>query len=262
MQQKIEFSRRVHLALNNRQLRSSFRSAMDGLMDKRLAAFPDRDRLELLRYRAAMIRSNALAKLPELLEQLEGACLKNGIRVHWAETIEQANQAVLQIIHDHGAKHLIKGKSMVSEEMELNRYLETHGIEVLESDLGEFIVQLDAEPPSHIVAPAIHKSRRDIARLFQDRFPDIPYSEEVDTLTSNAREILRRKFLEAKIGLSGVNFAVAETGTICLVENEGNGRMCTTLPDVHIAVTGIEKVVERLADVPPLMELLDRKSVV
>lgn len=260
MQQKIEFSRRVHLALNNRQLRSSFRSAMDGLMDKRLAAFPDRDRLELLRYRAAMIRSNALAKLPELLEQLEGACLKNGIRVHWAETIEQANQAVLQIIHDHGAKHLIKGKSMVSEEMELNRYLETHGIEVLESDLGEFIVQLDAEPPSHIVAPAIHKSRRDIARLFQDRFPDIPYSEEVDTLTSNAREILRRKFLEAKIGLSGVNFAVAETGTICLVENEGNGRMCTTLPDVHIAVTGIEKVVERLADVPPLMELLPQSA--
>ncbi len=256
MQQKIEFSQRIHQALNNSQLRANFRSAMDGLMAKRLAAFPDKKRVELLRYRGAAIRANALSKLPELLAQLETKCIENGIQVHWAETVEQANQAVLKIMQSHNAKHLIKGKSMVSEEMELNHFLEQHGIDVLESDLGEFIVQLAGEPPSHIVAPAIHKSRKDIAQLFQQKFPDIPYSEDVDTLTRSARDILRRKFYQAKIGLSGVNFAVAETGTLCLVENEGNGRMCTTAPDVHIAVTGIEKVVEKLSDVPPLMELL------
>jgi len=260
MQQKVEFDRRVHTALNNPQLRKNFRSTMDGLMAKRRDAFSDKERLEQLRMQAAMIRINALAKLPELLEQLETRCKENGIQVHWAETVEQANQTVLRIMQEHNASDLIKGKSMVSEEMELNHYLEQHGVEVLESDLGEFIVQLAEEPPSHIVAPAIHKSRQDIARLFQEKFPDIPYSEDVETLTHSARDILRRKFFEAGFGLSGVNFAVAETGTLCLVENEGNGRMCTTVPDVHIAVTGIEKVVEWLSDIPPLMELLPRSA--
>ncbi|MCP4127014.1 MAG: iron-sulfur cluster-binding protein [Gammaproteobacteria bacterium] len=260
MQQRVEFEQRVHKALSDSQLRQNFRSTMDGLMAKRSQAFPDKERLEKLRLRGAQIRANALLKLPELLEQLEERCAANGIRVHWAETVEQANQAVLKIMQDHNATNLIKGKSMVSEEMELNHFLEQHGIEVLESDLGEFIVQLAGEPPSHIVAPAIHKSRQDIARLFQEKFPDIPYSEDVETLTRSARGILRRKFYEARVGLSGVNFAVAETGTICLVENEGNGRMCTTIPDVHIAVTGIEKVVERLSDVPTLMELLPRSA--
>ncbi len=256
MQQKVEFNHRVHQALDNQQLRNNFRSAMDGLMAKRRQAFPDRNRLEQLRLHGAQIRANALMKLPELLPQLERKCIENGIKVHWAETVEQANHIVLNIMQKHNATGMIKGKSMVSEEMELNHFLVQHGMDVLESDLGEFIVQLAEEPPSHIVAPAIHKSRQDIARLFQEKFPDIPYSEDVDTLTRRARDILRRKFYEAGVGLSGVNFAVAETGTICLVENEGNGRMCTTVPDVHIAVTGIEKVVEKLSDVPPLMELL------
>ncbi|MCP4128236.1 MAG: lactate utilization protein, partial [Gammaproteobacteria bacterium] len=236
MQQRVEFEQRVHKALSDSQLRQNFRSTMDGLIAKRSRAFPDKERLEKLRLRGAQIRTNALLKLPELLEQLEKRCIANGIQVHWAETVEQANLAILKIMQDHNATNLIKGKSMVSEEMELNHFLEQHGIEVLESDLGEFIVQLAGEPPSHIVAPAIHKSRQDIARLFQEKFPDIPYSEDVETLTRSARDILRRKFYEASIGLSGVNFAVAETGTICLVENEGNGRMCTTIPDVHIAV--------------------------
>ncbi|MCB1873962.1 MAG: iron-sulfur cluster-binding protein, partial [Gammaproteobacteria bacterium] len=223
-------------------------------------SFPDLDELNRLRLRSAEIRANALARLPELLEQLEARCRENGIQVHWAETVEQANEIVLGIMNRHGAKLLIKGKSMVSEEMELNHYLEQHGIECLESDLGEYILQLAGEPPSHIVAPAIHKSRQQVAQLFKEKFPDIPYSDDVDTLTRNARDILRRKFYEAPVGLSGVNFAVAETGTICLVENEGNGRMCTTIPPVHIAVTGIEKVVEKLSDVPPLLSILPRSA--
>ncbi|HEB97541.1 MAG TPA: lactate utilization protein, partial [Sedimenticola thiotaurini] len=233
---------------------------MDGLIRKRLAAFPDPAELERLRRQAAGIRSDALARLPELLEQLEHNCSRNGIRVHWAETVDEANAIVLGIMRDHDARMLIKGKSMVSEEMELNRFLERHGIECLESDLGEFIIQLVGEAPSHIIAPAIHKNRHQVAQIFRDKFPEIPYTDDIEQLTRNARGILRRRFQQAPVGLSGVNFAVAETGTLCLVENEGNGRMCTTVPPVHIAVTGIEKVVERLADIPPLLDILVRSA--
>ena len=260
MQQKAEFDRRVHEALNNAQLRSNFRSAMDGLMEKRSNAFPDKQFMEALRIRGEKIRANALAKQPELLEQLEANCTRNGIQVHWAETLEEGNRIVLEIMQRHQAQRMIKGKSMVSEEMELNHYLEAQGKSCVESDLGEYIIQLDHETPSHIIAPAIHKSKQEIARLFKEKHPDIPYSEDIETMTRSARKILRDRFYQAEVGLSGVNFAVAETGTLCLVENEGNGRMCTTAPPVHIAVTGIEKVVEKLADVPPLLQLLTRSA--
>jgi L-lactate dehydrogenase complex protein LldF len=145
---------------------------------------------------------------------------------------------------------------MVSEEMHLNAFLTKHGIEPIETDLGEFIIQLNDETPSHIIVPAIHKNKAQISRIFHEKLPDTPYTEDVGELNAIARHTLRRKFYEAAVGLSGVNFAVAETGTLCLVENEGNGRMCTTLPSVHIAVMGIEKVVEKLEDLPPLLRLL------
>ena len=260
MQQSVDFHRDVHDALNDPQIRRNFRSAMDGLMAKRRDALTDPAATEAMRLRCAGIRSNALGRLPELLEQLEANCTRNGIEVHWAEDVDTANDIVLAIMNRHGAKRLIKGKSMVSEEMELNQFLEAHGIECLESDLGEYIIQLIGERPSHIIAPAIHMNKQQIARLFNEKFPDIPYTEDVDALARVAREVLRRKFFEAEVGLSGVNFAVAETGTLCLVENEGNGRMSTTVPKVHIAVTGIEKVVEKLADIPPLLELLTRTA--
>jgi L-lactate dehydrogenase complex protein LldF len=256
----VRFHTGVREALNDPQIRANFRSAMDGLIHKRRNAFPDPAALERLRLRSERIRANALSRLPELLEQLEQRCTANGIRVHWAETVEQANEIVLGIMRQHDARMLIKGKSMVSEEMGLNTFLEQQGIECLESDLGEFIIQLVGEAPSHIIAPAIHKNRQQVARIFRDKFPDIPYTEDIEQLTRNAREILRKRFYQAPVGLSGVNFAVAETGTLCLVENEGNGRMCTTVPPVHIAVTGIEKVVERLADVPPLLDILVRSA--
>ncbi|MCB1856987.1 MAG: iron-sulfur cluster-binding protein [Gammaproteobacteria bacterium] len=233
---------------------------MDGLIAKRRQSFPDGAARESLRLQAAAIRANALANLPALLEKLEENCQRNGIQVHWAESTDQANEIVLGILRHHNAKKLIKGKSMVSEEMGLNSFLENRGIECLESDLGEFIIQLVGEAPSHIIAPAIHKNRRQVAEIFRDKFPDIPYTENIEQLTQNARALLRDKFHNAPAGLSGVNFVVAETGTLCLVENEGNGRMCTTIPPVHIAVTGIEKVVERLADVPPLLDILVRSA--
>ena len=247
-------------ALKNPQLRANFRRAMDGLMAKRAALFADPTEWRDLRALGAAIRARTLAKLPELLETLEKACAANGIRVRWAETIEEANAIVLEILKEHGATRVVKGKSMVSEEMHLNDFLEERGIESLESDLGEYIIQLDGETPSHIIMPAIHKNKQQIARLFGKKIREAKYTEDVDELTGIARRVLRKKFFEADAGISGVNFAVAETGTLCLVENEGNGRMSTHVPPLHIALMGIEKVVERLEDVPPLYSLLTRSA--
>ncbi|WP_142849665.1 LutB/LldF family L-lactate oxidation iron-sulfur protein [Telmatospirillum sp. J64-1] len=247
-------------ALKDGQLRSNFRRAMDGLMSKRAALFADQDEWTRLRALGESIKARALAQLPELLEKLEANCRKNGIQVHWAETTAQANDIILGLLQKRGAKTLVKGKSMVSEEMHLNAFLEGHGIEALETDLGEYVIQLDHEAPSHIIMPAIHKNKQQIARLFSEKIKEAQYTEDVDALTGMARQVLRRKFREADAGLSGVNFAVAETGTLCLVENEGNGRLCTTVPPLHIAVMGLEKVVERLEDVPPLISLLTRSA--
>jgi len=247
-------------ALANPQLRRNFRLAMDGLMAKRRNQFPLLEDTEALRELARRIRKNAIRKLPELLEQLEANCQKNGIRVHWAETVEDANRIVLTIAQRHRARYFVKGKSMVSEEMELNHYLEAHGIESLESDLGEYIVQLNQELPSHIIMPAIHLNKGQISDLFEEKGVSSERTESAEEMTALAREVLRRKFHDAHLGISGVNFAVAETGTLCLVENEGNGRFCTTLPPVHVALMGIEKVVDRLEEVPPLLSLLTRSA--
>lgn len=260
MQQIEAFKERIDLALENNQVRTNFRETMSMLMDKRAAQFPDDEQLQALREQARKVRANSLVKQPELLEQLEQKLTGNGIQVHWAETAEQANEIIYQILSTANARTMVKGKSMVSEEIGLNHYLEERDIEVLESDLGEFIIQLAHEPPSHIVMPAIHKNRFEVAELFHKYFPELEYTEDVDEMTLMARQILRKKFAHADAGLSGVNFAVAETGTLCLVENEGNGRLSTTTPNLHIAITGIEKVVEKLADVPPLLNILTKSA--
>ena len=255
-----EFKQRTTEAVSDAHLRKSFRGAMDFLMAKRAAQFPDPEALEAQRGLAEHIRKYSLARLPELLEQLERKLTANGIQVHWAETAEEANAIIIGIAQKHSAKLVVKGKSMVSEETELNHALEAVGIEALESDMGEYIVQLNGEKPSHIIMPAIHKTKQQIARLFAEKVPGARYTESVDELIGIGRAVLREKYMVAEIGLSGVNFAVAETGTLCLVENEGNGRMCTTVPEVHIAITGIEKVVEKLEHVPPLLGLLTRSA--
>ncbi|MDJ0834536.1 MAG: LutB/LldF family L-lactate oxidation iron-sulfur protein [Gammaproteobacteria bacterium] len=260
MQQTEAFHQRIDQALDNDQARRNFRSAMSGLMEGRAAQFPDDVELQALRDQARAIRQYALSKQPQLLEQLERQLTANGIQVHWAEDAEQANEIIYQILKGAGAKTVVKGKSMVSEETELNHYLDQRGLEVLESDLGEYIIQLAEEPPSHIVQPAIHKNRFEVAELFQKFHPELGYTDDVDQLTLAARQILREKFATADAGISGVNFAVAETGTLCLVENEGNGRLSTTAPRLHIAITGVEKVVEKLSDVPPLLEILTKSA--
>ena len=255
-----DFWTRSSDALNDAQIRQSFRGAMDFLQAKRLAQFPNDDELQSLRDLGEGIRRYALAHLPDLLEQLERNLTRNGIQVHWAQDAAQANQIILDIARRHQVRTMVKGKSMVSEEIGLNHAMEAAGVAALETDMGEFIVQKAGEGPSHIIMPAIHKNKQQIAQLFTETLPDTPYTEDVDELIQIGRHALRSSFAQAEMGLSGVNVAVAETGTLCLVENEGNGRMCTTVPKVHVAVTGIEKVVAKLEHVPPILSLLTRSA--
>ncbi|HQU79574.1 MAG TPA: LutB/LldF family L-lactate oxidation iron-sulfur protein [Azonexus sp.] len=254
------FRARAKDVVENPFLRQSFRGAMDFLINKRITQFPDPEELESLRTLGEQIRQYNLGKLPSLLVELEENLTRNGIKVHWAETPDEANAIILGICQAHSAKLMVKGKSMVSEEIELNHACEAAGIDAMESDMGEYIVQLAGEKPSHIIMPAIHKTKQEIAELFAAKVPGIDYTDNVDELIQIGRKVLREKFLVADIGLSGVNFAVAETGTLCLVENEGNGRLSTTAPPVHIAITGIEKIVEKLDHVPPLLSLLTRSA--
>jgi len=254
--QPLDFENNVSRALKDTQLIKNIQSAMNTLVSKRKNIFSDAADIDQLRTLGNSIKNKALGKLPELLERLEKKCTQNGIQVHWAETTTEANQLVLDIMNSHQATRLVKGKSMVSEEMELNAFLQKNGIEALETDLGEFIIQLNHETPAHIIVPAIHKNKDQISKIFHENIPDAPYTENVDELNAIARKTLRKKFENADVGLSGVNFAVAETGTLCLVENEGNGRMCTTVPGVHIALMGLEKVVEKLEELPPILRLL------
>ncbi|WP_165855985.1 LutB/LldF family L-lactate oxidation iron-sulfur protein [Marinobacter sp. JSM 1782161] len=255
-----DFGVRIHEALEDAELRESFHGAMTFLREKRRSQFPDPDALENLRDSGAAIRDRALAKLPDLLEQLEDRCRHNGIQVHWAETSDEANAIITGLIQSVHGQRIVKGKSMATEEIGLNTALEAAGFTCLESDMGEYIVQQAGETPSHIIMPAIHRNKASIARQFADQIPDTPYTEDVDELIGTGRRVLRQAFAHADVGISGVNFAIAETGTLCLVENEGNGRMSTTVPDTHIAVMGIEKVIEKLADLPDLMRLLPRSA--
>lgn len=247
-------------ALADAPLRQSLRTAMDMLMSKRKAVLSDEQELQLLRNLCEHIRQRSLSRLPELLEQLETKLTELGVKVHWAETPEQACQIIHGIVSSRQGSLMVKGKSMVSEEIELNHYLEAQGIRAVESDLGEYIVQMAGEKPTHIVMPAIHKTKQQVSELFH-REIGTELTDDVDKLTGFARMALRDIYRTADVGLSGVNFAVAETGTLCLVENEGNGRLTTTVPPVHIAITGIEKVVAKLSDIPPLYSLLPRSAI-
>jgi L-lactate dehydrogenase complex protein LldF len=256
----IHFKRQAADALANPVIRHNFRHAMDYLRQKRVGVFPSNEEFKHLQGVAEAIKQSALNQLPSLLETLETQCIANGIKVHWAETRDQANEIINHIIDSHNGKSVVKGKSMATEEIELNSYLEAHGKTCIESDMGEYIVQLAGEHPSHIIMPAIHKNAEEIGHLFAEKIKDVEFTTDVDTLINIGRVKLRERFMTADIGITGVNFAVAQTGTLCLVENEGNGRMTSTVPNIHIAVTGIEKVIPDLDSVPPLLSLLTRSA--
>jgi len=210
-----------------------------------------------LRFKAHDIRMQAVENLDVLLETLADNVQKNGGRVYFARDGADAVRYCLNMAREHNVRRVVKGKSMVTEEVGLNEVFEDAGIDVAETDLGEYIIQLAGEGPSHIIAPAIHKTRQQVGRLFADKL-GIPYTEDPPTLTQAARKALREKFLEADMGISGCNLACAETGHITTVSNEGNIRMSTTLPRVHVAFMGMERVVARLEDHDVLFRLLAR----
>lgn len=254
------FKQQAKDALANPVIRQNFRGAMDFLRNKRLSVLPNDADFKVLQATAEAIKKSCLQDLPNLLEALEKKCLENGIQVHWAESPQEANEIINRLIDRHQGTSVVKGKSMATEEIGLNQYLEQRGKSCIESDMGEYIVQLAGEHPSHIIMPAIHKNAEEIGQLFSQKIADIPFTQDVDALIQIGRQQLRDRFLHADIGITGVNFAVAETGTLCLVENEGNGRMTTTIPPVHIAVAGIEKVIRSLDQIPPLYSLLTRSA--
>jgi L-lactate dehydrogenase complex protein LldF len=220
------------------------------------AALADSDKL---RDHAKRIKEHALAHLDRYLEQLEASVQSLGGHVHWAATAEEARAIVVDIARRADCRRAVKSKSMTTEEVHLNPALEAAGIEVTETDFGEFIIQLAGERPSHLVAPAVHHTRESVARILSKhvgrQLPD-----DARSLALTGRRLLRDKFREADLGISGANFAVAETGTIVLVTNEGNGRLTTTWPRVHVALAGIEKVIPRLADLPVFLKLLARAA--
>lgn len=208
------------------------------------------------RRRAGAVKSYVLDNLRSLLLQLEEKCTENGIQVHWARDAESARRLILDICNKEAEKAtVVKAKSMATEEIHLNHCLESAGHHVVETDLGEFVVQIDKDTPSHIVAPIIHKDRRQIGASFE-REGIGPYTEDPEEITKIARTYLRDEFREAHVGISGVNFAIASTGRLVLVENEGNNRLCTTAPRVHIALMGIEKILPGEDDLPLFLRLL------
>lgn len=212
-----------------------------------------------LRRTAGQIKQHTLEHLDRYLEQAERKLIANGATVHFASNAERANEIILGIMQAAGARRMVKSKSMVSEETELVPFLEKHGMEAVETDLGEFIVQIDGDHPSHIVTPIVHKNRKEVARSFE-REGLGEYNDDPQTITRRAREYLRRKYLEADVGLTGANFVVAESGRIVLVTNEGNARFSMAAPRMHIALVGIEKLIPSDRDLPLFLSLLGRSA--
>jgi L-lactate dehydrogenase complex protein LldF len=253
------FEQRVAQALADAPLRAALDRATSQLGSRRLLALSTLDDSAAARAAARAARMYAIAHLAECLERFEAQLLAGGARVHWADTPAAANRIIAGIARSTATRRAVKSKSMVSEETHLNDALEAEGVDVVETDLGEYIVQLRKDRPSHIVAPIIHLTRQDVGRVMSERLA-VPYTDDAKALAAIARARLRQEFLQADMGISGANFGVAETGTICLVTNEGNGRMVTTMPRVHVALLGIEKLVATMADLDSCLKVLARSA--
>ena len=233
--------------------------ATDRFLGGRAARVAEVPQWEQLRQIGSDIRLHTIENMDAYLTRLEEKVRAAGGHVHWAETAEEANRIVLQIAKDHNVKTAVKSKSMATEEIGLNHALAQAGIQAIETDLGEYIVQLAGTGPSHIIVPAVHLKKEEIAALFSDKL-DIHAPTDPIELARIAREVLRQKFLAAEMGISGGNFLIAETGTLVLVTNEGNGRMCTTMPDLHVAVVGIDKVIPDWDSLTVFLKLLARSA--
>lgn len=273
-----QFRERIRTSLANQHLQKALDLNAERRVTRRINALETLPDWRERRQRAHAVRAEVIERLDSYLEQFTAKAQANGVIVHRAEDAAEAVKIVLEIAKDSprsreenqkeisvnqrksASKILVaKSKSMVTEEVNLNHALEKENIRVVETDLGEFIVQLRGEKPSHIITPALHLKRQDVGQLFHDKL-DIPYTEDIPTLTNTARKVLREVFLTADVGITGANFAIAEEGAICLVTNEGNGRMVTTLPRIHIALIGMERLVRNLDDLALMLSLLPRSA--
>lgn len=254
-----QFRQSAFIAIEDVRLQTALEGATGRFRAAREAALAELPDADALRDHFKDIRANTIANLAEHLETFERYALANGSHVHWARDAAEARQIVLGIAQSHGVTMAAKSKSMATEEIHLNTALTEAGIQPIETDLGEWIVQLAEEPPSHIIAPAIHKTKEQVADLFTQE-AGRPIPADIPTLTAEARRMLREKFLTAGMGISGGNLGVAETGSIVLVTNEGNGRMVTSLPPVHVAVMGIEKIVPTWDEAAVWLSLLARSA--
>jgi len=250
---------RAQKAMGDAHLQEAYRSSTLRLYSHRQGAISQVPGFEPLRDRARELKREVINHLDRYLAQFADSVEREGGKVHWARTAEEACDIVKEIVRNAGADEVVKSKSMVGEEIELNHALEAAGIDAIETDLGEMIVQLSGERPAHIVAPAIHKTRHDVSDLFVEKLHS-NRTEDPEQLTAIARKTLREIFARAGVGVSGANFAVAETGSIVTIENEGNIRLCTTAPRVHVALVGIEKIIPRFSDLGVFLRLLGRSA--
>lgn len=253
------FDQNAKAALADPVLHGAMRFLADNFRERRRVALVSVEDWEGLRERASLIKREVLDNLDKYLEQFVENAESLGVKVHWARDADEACRIVLRLVQEKGADMVVKSKSMVTEEINLNHVLEQNGIEPIETDLGEWIIQLAGELPSHIVIPAIHKTKGQIADLFVEKV-GIEKTEDVDVLTKTARRILREKFAAAQVGISGVNFGVAETGTFLILENEGNIRLTTGVTKRHIALMGIEKLIPKFQDLDVFLKLLPRSG--
>ena len=256
----ISFPDAAREALRNTQLRRNMGKATQTIRARRKAVVDELPDWEALREAGRAIKERTLRHLDDYLVELESSVQRAGGVVHWARDAAEANRIVTRIVQEHGAREVVKVKSLTTDEIHLNAALMAAGIGATETDLAELIIQLAGESSSHILVPAIHKNRAEIRELFMRTLGVVELSDEPRELAAVARAYLRRKFLAAEVAISGANFAVAETGAICVVESEGNGRMCLTLPRVLISVMGIEKVIPTWQDLEVYLQLLPRSS--
>lgn len=260
--EEIPFPKYAKEELKNEQLRSNLRFVTHAIRNKRARVTAELPDWQELRNTGESVKNYVLANLPELLEQFERNFTAAGGHVHWARNATEANQIALELIREQGVDEIIKIKSMATAETGLNEFLEENGINAIETDLAEEIVQLGHDRPSHILVPAIHRNRREIRDIFLREIeginPDI--TDEPAELAEASRNRLRNKFLNTTVAVSGTNFGIAETGTLTIVESEGNGRMCLTLPDTLITFMGIEKILPTFQDYEAFLQLLPRSS--
>lgn len=254
-----DFDSNAREALADEHLRGALKRGTSRFERERRDAVSEVPEWEELREKARLIKEEALTNLARYLEQFAERAEAGGARVHWARDAQEACSDIAHIIDAAGGGTVVKSKSMTTEEIGLNAALARGESPPVETDLGEWIIQLADEPPSHIIAPAIHKTRADVGALFAEKL-SIDETHDIEELTRIARRFLRNSFAEANVGISGVNFAIAETGTLLILENEGNARLTTSLPRVHIAVMGIEKILPRFEDLEVFLRLLPRSG--